>query len=279
MKQVLSAMVGLFLCLGLSGEVWAQDDGEGEPDPYGFVIVDQEARPLNVDDFRKAIGYPAAARDREIQGKVIVRILVTKEGAYKKHLLLNDTIPVLTAAVVEKLPMLEFTPAIKDGQSVPLWVTMPFDFKLAGGGSSTGSGREILREDPHNAIVDGLEALYTTPSAWVSVVAVKNEGLKKLPQAVFDCTNAGSFFLSGNALKKVPADFRKLTSMVALDLENNELKDVPDWLLDMDNLVLVFLAGNPIPEERQAEILQQHPEGVYFYRPTNEEVKAYLESL
>ena len=115
-------------------------DGDGEPqevvvvdedpDPSAFVIVEEEPRPVNMDNIKKAIGYPAMAKEAEIEGKVIVRVLVDKQGKYKKHVVLKDPHPILTKAVEKKLNMLQFTPGIQGGQPIKVWVTIPFDFKL-----------------------------------------------------------------------------------------------------------------------------------------------------
>lgn len=114
-------------------------DGDGEPvevvvetdpDPNAFVIVEEEPRPVNMDDIKKLIGYPAMAKEAEIEGKVIVRVLVDKTGRYKKHVVLKDPHPILTKAVEKKLNVIQFTPGIQGGQPIKVWVTIPFDFKL-----------------------------------------------------------------------------------------------------------------------------------------------------
>jgi len=103
---------------------------ESDPDPNAFVIVEEEPRPVNMDDIKKLIGYPAMAKEAEIEGKVIVRVLVDKTGKYKKHVVLKDPHPILTKAVEKKLSSLQFTPGIQGGQPIKVWVTIPFDFKL-----------------------------------------------------------------------------------------------------------------------------------------------------
>ncbi len=115
-------------------------DGDGEPqevvvvdndpNPNDFIIVEEEPRPVNMDDIKKLIGYPAMAKEAEIEGKVIVRVLVDKTGKYKKHVVLKDPHPILTKAVEKKLNSLQFTPGIQGGNPIKVWVTIPFDFKL-----------------------------------------------------------------------------------------------------------------------------------------------------
>lgn len=108
-------------------EVQPVDD---DPDPNAFIIAEEEPRPVNMDDIRKLIGYPPMAKEAEIEGKVIVRVLVDKTGKYKKHIVLKDPHPILTKAVTGKLNKLQFTPGIQAGKPIKVWVTIPFDFKL-----------------------------------------------------------------------------------------------------------------------------------------------------
>ena len=115
-------------------------DGDGEPqevqpvnddpDPYAFVIAEEQPKAVNMDEIKKLIGYPTMAREAEIEGKVTVRVLVDKTGRYKKHIVLKDPHPILTKAVEKKLNKLQFTPGIQGGNPIKVWVTIPFDFKL-----------------------------------------------------------------------------------------------------------------------------------------------------
>ncbi len=101
-----------------------------DPNPNDFIIVEEEPRPVNMDDIKKLIGYPAMAKEAEIEGKVIVRVLVDKTGKYRKHVVLKDPHPILTKAVEKSLGNLQFTPGIQGGQPIKVWVTIPFDFAL-----------------------------------------------------------------------------------------------------------------------------------------------------
>ena len=91
----------------------AQQD---EPDPYAFVIPEEEHRAQNMDDLKRAIGYPYLAKENDVEGKVIVRVLVDKQGKYKKHIVMRDPHPLLTNAVVSKLPRLEFSNGVVAGK-------------------------------------------------------------------------------------------------------------------------------------------------------------------
>ncbi|MEL7532700.1 MAG: energy transducer TonB, partial [Bacteroidota bacterium] len=92
--------------------------------------VDVEPKPLNMIDVQKNIGYPKAARDNDIQGLVIAKVLVSKEGEYISNTIINSPDPVLTKAVQVQIEELRFEPAKKDGKAVQFYVNIPFNFKL-----------------------------------------------------------------------------------------------------------------------------------------------------
>lgn len=101
-----------------------------EPLPTEF-FGGEEPKPVNMDELKKIIGYPPMAKEAEITGKVVVRVLVDKTGSYVKHVVLKDPHAILTKAVTDKLPQLKFTPGRQNNQPVKVWVTIPFEFKLA----------------------------------------------------------------------------------------------------------------------------------------------------
>ena len=124
------------------GYDWGEIDGEDleeeievappEPEigPNDFVLLEKEPAPVNMDELRKLIGYPPMAKEAEIEGKVILRVQVNKNGKYVKHIVIKDPHPILTKAVTDKIRNLSFTPGIQAGKPIKVWVTIPFDFKL-----------------------------------------------------------------------------------------------------------------------------------------------------
>ena len=103
---------------------------EKEPDVNAFIVVEEEPKPVNMGEVKQAIGYPQVARDAGIEGNVVVRVLVGKNGSYRRHVILNGVHPVLEKAVAAQLPKLRFTPAIQGGKPIQFWVNIPFAFKL-----------------------------------------------------------------------------------------------------------------------------------------------------
>jgi protein TonB len=115
-----------------NGKGKVTDDVEVEKDPLPTEFFGgEEPKPVNMDDLKKIIGYPPMAKEAEITGKVIVRVLVDKTGSYVKHVVLKDPHAILTKAVTDKLPQLKFTPGRQNNQPVKVWVTIPFEFKLS----------------------------------------------------------------------------------------------------------------------------------------------------
>jgi len=101
-----------------------------EPLPGDFFIG-EEPKPINMDEFKRIVGYPAMAKEAGIEGKVTVRVLVDELGFYKKHIVLKDPHAILTRRVEKKLNALRFTPGIQGKEPVQVWVTIPVDFVLS----------------------------------------------------------------------------------------------------------------------------------------------------
>lgn len=95
-----------------------------------FVFLDKEPAPVNMEDVKRLIGYPPLAVEAEIEGKVVVRVQVSTDGQYLKHVVIADPHPILTNEVAKFLSKIQFTPGIQSGKPIKVWVTIPFDFKL-----------------------------------------------------------------------------------------------------------------------------------------------------
>lgn len=79
----------------------------------------------------KNITYPADAIDKGIEGKVIVRFVVTKEGNITQPSISKGLYPSVDKAVIESIGKIpKFTPGKKDGKPVNVWFAVPVTFKL-----------------------------------------------------------------------------------------------------------------------------------------------------
>jgi len=79
----------------------------------------------------KHLKYPTIAQDNGIQGKVIVRFVVTRTGNVENPQVLRSLDPGCdreAMRVVKSLP--RFIPGKQNGVNVSVWYTMPIKFKL-----------------------------------------------------------------------------------------------------------------------------------------------------
>ncbi|MBX3102571.1 MAG: energy transducer TonB [Bacteroidetes bacterium] len=95
-----------------------------------FIPVERQPIAVNLDDIKQRIQYPEGPKAMGIEGKVILRILVGKEGDPQKHLVLRSPHPALTEAAVKEIYRLRFTPAIQGGKPILFWTTVSIDFQL-----------------------------------------------------------------------------------------------------------------------------------------------------
>ncbi len=111
-------------------KVMIEADLETAQLPSTLLSQDVEPEPLNLLEIQNAIGYPMIARDTDIQGELVFRVLVDRNGRTLKAKVLQPLHPILENAVEAYIYDLKFTPAIQDGKQIPFWVNIPFIFRL-----------------------------------------------------------------------------------------------------------------------------------------------------
>lgn len=99
------------------------------PGPGDWVQVDEEPKPVNMQDLVSCIKYPNYLSQSDIKGGVVVRILVDEFGHYQQHKVINQSHPALAKAVETCIDELLFTPAIQGGKPIKFWVNVPFRFQ------------------------------------------------------------------------------------------------------------------------------------------------------
>lgn len=92
----------------------------------GVFWIDEEPRPVNLDDIQSRIRYPSPRKE----GQVVVRISINEFGQYSQYEVLSETDSRFTEAIIPHLADLRFTPKIQGGRPVLAWVTIPFRFEL-----------------------------------------------------------------------------------------------------------------------------------------------------
>jgi TonB family protein len=98
------------------------------PSPDDFIDATEPT--CNLGELQGRLVYPEPARRRDIEGKVIVRVLVDAAGTpvhsfidYTDHDLLSEA---AQRAVMET----RFTPGEQHGKPVAVWVSVPVIFRL-----------------------------------------------------------------------------------------------------------------------------------------------------
>ncbi len=99
------------------------------PDMDEFIAVEEEPK-WDAGELQRRIKYPEIARRNNIEGTVIVRALVDKNGRVVKTNVDKTDNAVLTDAAVDAVMKTPFTPAIQNKVPVPVWVQIPVSFRL-----------------------------------------------------------------------------------------------------------------------------------------------------
>ena len=85
---------------------------------------------VNTVELAKSIKYPEKARKMGLQGRVYVKVLVSKEGKPKDIEVSESTDEIFEQPAMDAIKEVTFSPAMKNGEAVNTWVTIPIDFKL-----------------------------------------------------------------------------------------------------------------------------------------------------
>jgi|GEM_PF-417920 len=102
-------------------------DDEETPDMYEFVPVEKEPY-LDIKELQSRVEYPDIARRANIQGKVLVRVLVGKNGIPIKCSVQSSDSDLLDPAATKAIMKSVFTPALQNSQPVTCWVSIPVIF-------------------------------------------------------------------------------------------------------------------------------------------------------
>ena len=102
---------------------------ESEPDPNEFQNVEQEPS-IDLDKLQQKIEYPEMAKRIGIEGKVVIRVLVGKDGKPKKTIVEFSDSEMLNKSAQKAVMESVFTPAIQNKVPVTCWVSIPILFKL-----------------------------------------------------------------------------------------------------------------------------------------------------
>ncbi len=101
-------------------------DPTPDPSPSEFVEVDQDPVLLNWEQLKRNIKKPKGVN---ASGTVYIKVLISKKGFYRGHVIRKSPHPRLSVAVVEQVKKIRAKPAKKDGKPVKVWVNLKYEFK------------------------------------------------------------------------------------------------------------------------------------------------------
>lgn len=117
--------------LQIQGNVKQAKSGEKISQTRGLNKANSKTpEPINLDSVQSYIAYPSIARQNEIQGQVIMDILIDEEGKYIKHLVKSSAHNLLTESVEQHIEQLRFMPAMINKQQIASWTEISIDFRL-----------------------------------------------------------------------------------------------------------------------------------------------------
>ncbi|MCB0725490.1 MAG: energy transducer TonB [Ignavibacteriae bacterium] len=111
----------IIILLLAAGYLHAQDDQHKK---------EEAPTPLNLGTVRSMIHYPDSARIKQIEGRVVVKVLVDAYGnvEYVSNELTGPE--VFHDEIIRVSRYLKFAPAKLDGVPVKCWISVPFNFML-----------------------------------------------------------------------------------------------------------------------------------------------------
>jgi len=74
--------------------------------------------------------YPEMARRAQIEGTVIVKVLVGPDGSVKQAIVLQSVNPLLNSAAIDAAFRCKFIPGKQRNIPVKAWMALPFNFRL-----------------------------------------------------------------------------------------------------------------------------------------------------
>jgi protein TonB len=111
-----------------TGNVIVIPPDPNDPPPDIFQPFEKEPVPV----LAIAPQYPDVPLRAGLEGNVLVKVLLTKEGKVKKAILVKSDGDLFIQPAIDAAMKWVFTPALMNGKPVPVWVSIPFRFKLTG---------------------------------------------------------------------------------------------------------------------------------------------------
>ncbi|HTP78780.1 MAG TPA: energy transducer TonB [Bacteroidota bacterium] len=110
---------------GTGGQVDVKIDEDGPPPDF----VPYEKEPVIVKSVLPK--YPEIALRAGLEGNVITKVWVDKEGKVRKVVILKSDAEIFNQAAIDAASSYVFTPAVMQKGPVSVWVSIPFRFRLS----------------------------------------------------------------------------------------------------------------------------------------------------
>jgi len=134
-QQEMSNVAGPTISEGTGGggvqiqqDIKIEEETGDNPDMDKFVAVEKmpeivvQAKPV----------YPDLAIRANLEGRVWVKILVSREGKPKKAVVVKSDAEIFNQSATDAAMKYSFTPALQNNKPVAVWVVVPFKFELRG---------------------------------------------------------------------------------------------------------------------------------------------------
>lgn len=110
---------------GTGDSLVIQIDVQAEPAPDDFVPVEEDPVRIHIDP----PVYPDVARSAGVEGTVMVRALVGRDGKVKRAVVVEGN-PLLNDAAITCAKTAVFRPALSNNRPVEVWVLIPVTFRI-----------------------------------------------------------------------------------------------------------------------------------------------------
>jgi len=133
-QEEMSSVAGPTITEGTGGgiqitqDIKIEDEVNDNPDMDKFVPV--EKMPEIVVQSKPV--YPDLAIRANLEGRVWVKILVSREGKPKKAVVVKSDAEIFNQSAIDAAMKYAFTPALQNHKPVAVWVVVPFKFELRG---------------------------------------------------------------------------------------------------------------------------------------------------
>jgi len=245
----MKARILVFVFIGLAGFMIAQTNHSSIQDPAKASPPPAPAVPdsTKLELLEHPLTYPPEAKEKGIQGQVIVSVSVSASGDVTAVEPVSGD-PILSKAALDAVKAWKFKPYIKDGKPISVTASLPLNFKLPNAGSLQLEPVKIVKARyPGLAIANGIQGqvvirAHITESGDVDNVELVKSTDKSLDKAAMDAvrqwkfkplvangkavsvwtTISSDFAFSGNIKNKIVVDPpAKTSNATALTVDQN----------------------------------------------------------